>query len=62
MTEIPDVAEFIICCDDLIQFNTKTNGDTIRIAGVHLTAGNAAALAYLINAGVELKVEIKQNT
>jgi len=62
MAEIPDTAEFVITTEDSVQFNTRTNGDVIRISGVHLSADNAAALAYLINAGVALKVEIKQNT
>jgi hypothetical protein len=61
MATIPDVAEFVIGHDDGIQFTTKTNGDVIRMHGVHLNADNAAALARLINLGVALKVEIKEN-
>lgn len=62
MPEIPSVAEFVIESDDSIQFTTKTNGDAIRITGVSLSANNAAALAYLINNEVVLKVEITENT
>jgi hypothetical protein len=61
MAEIPDVTEFVIEQDDGIEFTTKTNGDAIRIHGVHLTATDAAALARLINLGVALRVEIKEN-
>jgi hypothetical protein len=57
MIAIPEVAEFTIG-EDGIQFTTKTNGDTIRMTGLQLSAENAAALARLINFGVELKVEI----
>ena len=62
MPEIPDNAEFVVSHDDGVEFTTKTNGDAIRIHGVHLTSDDAAALARLINLGVELKVEIKENT
>ena len=61
MPDIQDSAEFVITTEDSVTFNTKTNGDTIRISGVHLDADNAAALAYLVNAGVALKIEIKEN-
>jgi hypothetical protein len=61
MTTIPDNAEFVVSSDDAIQFTTKTNGDTIRMINLHLDVNNAAALARLINLGVDLIVEIKEN-
>jgi len=60
MAEVNDNVEFTVG-EDGIQFNTKTNGDTIRMTGLHLTDANAGGLAYLINKGVTLKVEIKEN-
>jgi hypothetical protein len=44
---------------DQIELRTKTNGDLIRIDGVHLGPENAANLAGLINSGAILEIEIK---
>ena len=60
MAEVNDNVEFTVG-EDGIQFNTKTNGDTIRMTGIHLSDEAAGGLAYLINKGVTLKIEIKEN-
>jgi len=44
---------------DGIEFTTKTNGDKLRITGLHFDAENAANLATLINSGESLKLIIK---
>ena len=59
--EIPEVAEFNVG-EDSIEFSTKSNGDSMRIHGIFMSKENAAALAYLVNSGVTLKVEITENT
>ena len=46
---------------DKTKFDTRTNGDKISIWGLHLTAGQAGTLAYLINSSCELRIEIKAN-
>lgn len=50
-------AEVIVGVDQ-IEFTTKTNGDRIRINGIHFDAENASNLAHLINSQEQLKVEI----
>ncbi len=45
--------------EDCIEFTTQANGDRIRIHGIHLTPGSAAALAHMVNDGHVLEVEIK---
>ncbi len=47
---------------DQIAFDTRTNGDTIRIVRLNLNAEQAAALAYLINQPEPLKVKVKIET
>ena len=60
MAEIPDTCEFEVGADQ-IRLKTQTNGDQINIMGIHLGAGAAAALAYLINStNNHLKIEIKE--
>ena len=53
-----DNVEFNITPEQLI-FKTQVNGDRITISNIVLTADQAAAMAYLINSPVALKVEIK---
>ena len=60
MIEIPAKCEFLIDNPDRIQQITKTNGDRIIISKIHLTAGQAAALSYLINNKEPLSIEIKK--
>jgi len=60
MPEINETCEFETKADQ-IQFHTQTNGDKIRIDGIHLTQEQATSLAWLVNAddNAILKVEIK---
>ena len=53
-----DNVEFNITPEQLI-FKTQVNGDRITISNIVLTADQAAAMVYLINSPVALKVEIK---
>lgn len=55
------VCEFLVGPDQ-IEFRTQKNGDKVRIAGVKLTAENAANLAWLVNGSNHLHVEIKEDT
>ena len=57
--EVPDNVEFDVGVDGM-QFATKTNGDTIRMVGLQLSAETAGGLAALINKNVILEVEIKE--
>ena len=54
---MPDKAVFDVAVDQ-IEFRTKTNGDCIKIVGVHLGTGAAANLATLINSGETLLVTV----
>ncbi len=45
--------------EDQLEFTTMSNGDRIRIHGIHLTPESAAALAHMVNGGHVLEVEIK---
>jgi len=47
---------------DKVYLQTNLNGDTITIAGVHLTADTAASLSWLLNQepDITLKIEIKE--
>ena len=56
--EIPDVCEFHVEHDQ-IEFKTATNGDFIEIRKINMDQNAAAALAWLINAGDHLTIEIK---
>ena len=58
MPQIPETAEFTVGADQAI-FTTKTNGDILKITGLHLPAEQAAALAYLVNQPNKLKIEVK---
>ena len=44
---------------DQIQFKTQTNGDEIRLRGIHLTQGQATSMAWLVNAPVNAILEIQ---
>ena len=50
----------VIVGTDQIEFTTKTNGDRIRIQGVHFGADNASNLAKLINSQESIKVVFKE--
>ncbi len=56
--EVPDTVEFDVS-EDSIEFTTKTNGDSIRMHGLHMTKETAGALAYMVNSGSILEIEIK---
>ena len=57
--EIPDSCEFILDESDKIKLETQTNGDRVTIFP-HLTAEQAASLAYFANLCDDpIKVEIK---
>ncbi len=58
MAQIPDTVEFDVG-EDGIEFTTKTNGDSIRMHGLHMSKETAGALAYMVNSGSILEVEIK---
>ena len=58
MLEIPENVEFTTGVDQ-VTFVTQTNGDTIKIVGLHLSAEKAATLAYLVNQPKKLKIEVK---
>ena len=45
---------------DKINFNTKCNGDRIKIQDPTISKESAATLTYLINKGVILEVQIKE--
>ncbi|KKM82910.1 hypothetical protein LCGC14_1314670 [marine sediment metagenome] len=60
MPEIEDECIFIVQADQTT-LSTKTNGDSIQIAGLHLNRQQAAALAYIINSPGDLKINIKVN-
>lgn len=46
---------------DQCTFQTKTNGDKIWFGGgIHIKDDDAAALAYMIQQGKELKIVIKE--
>jgi len=59
MAEIQDKCTFE-CGADQIRMTTQANGDIIHIKKVHLTGDDAAALAYLINSKVSIKVVLKE--
>ena len=44
---------------DQVEFKTKTNGDSLHVIGLHLTAEQAASLAWLVNAGISRKLEFE---
>lgn len=50
--------EFVVSCKK-VEFRTGVNGDTLVLAGIHLTPDQAAALAYILNVPGNLHVEIK---
>ena len=45
---------------DQLEFRTKTNGDYLRLSGIHIDADNAADLARMIQDGNDLDVTIKE--
>ena len=58
MPEVEDECIFETTADQ-VQLLTKLNGDKITIKGLHLTQGEAASLAWLINAKDHIKLEFK---
>ncbi len=56
--EIENEAKFDISEDNL-EFSTLSNGDRIRMHNINMSAECAGALAYMINSGQILEVEIK---
>ena len=56
--EIENEAKFDVS-EDALEFSTKSNGDSIRMHGLHMTAETAGALAYMVNSGQILEVQIK---
>ena len=45
--------------EDQMEFTTQSNGDRIRIHGVHLKPESAAALAHMVNCGCVIEVQMK---
>ncbi len=43
---------------DQLTFNTQVNGDKFVVVNLNLTANEAAAMAYLVNCGETLEIEI----
>jgi len=56
--EIENEAKFDVAADQM-EFTTQSNGDRMRIHGVHLIPASAAALAHMVNSGQILEVQIK---
>lgn len=52
---------FIVKPDQIV-FTTRTNGDHISLDKIHIDSSNGADLAWLIQEGVDLRVEIKEET
>ena len=49
--------------EDGAKFTTQTNGDILIITGLHLTRGEAATLAWLVNVrNKKLLFEVKEKT
>jgi len=57
MPEINDETVFNVGPDQA-EFTTRTNGDMLLIRGIHLTAEQAASLAWLVNHDTETVLEI----
>ncbi len=60
MVQIPEMCEFVAKSDHII-FETKTNGDFLKITDLRLSPEQAASLAWLVNLpeGTNLSIEIK---
>lgn len=58
MAEINEICVFEVGVDQIL-FNTRTNGDSLRITGLRLTQEQATSLAWLINSGEETKLRIR---
>lgn len=56
--EIENEAKFDIS-EDGLEFSTQSNGDRIRIRSVNMSAECAGALAYMVNGGEILEIQIK---
>ena len=56
--EIENEAKFDIG-EDCIEFTTRTNGDSMRLHSIHMSKEHAGALAYMINSGEILEIQIK---
>ncbi len=63
MPEIENECTFYTKADQ-VQFQTQTNGDTIRIKNLKLTQKQATSFAWLVNADgtaeLEFQVKIKE--
>lgn len=56
--QIENEAKFDVS-EDCLEFSTKSNGDSIRMHGLEMIAETAGALAYMVNSGAILEVQIK---
>jgi hypothetical protein len=61
MPTIGNACEFVDSSSKMY-LQTNLNGDTLTIAGVHLSQENAAILAWLLNSDQDLQVKIKVNS
>lgn len=59
MAEIEEESIFVVDHDQ-ITFSTRTNGDRITISHANIGQDAAAALAWLINNGSKLEIQIKK--
>lgn len=59
MAEIEEEVVVVVPGPDQIRFQTQTNGDSLSFGRLELTQGQAASLAWLVNAGKSLEVQIK---
>ena len=58
MPEVDNECTFEVGVDQM-EFHTKTNGDQLFIRGLHLTASQAASLAWLVNSGSDATLEVQ---
>ena len=58
MAEVNEICVFEVGTDQ-VTFNTKTNGDSVRITGLELTQEQATSLAWLINSSEETTLRIR---
>lgn len=56
--EVEREVKFDVAADQM-EFTTQSNGDRMRIHGVHLTPESAAALAHMVNCGCTIEVQMK---
>ena len=58
MAEVNEVCKFDVGADQ-IQFRTQTNGDSVSIGRIHLTQEQATSLAFLVNSGEDVVLQVR---